>query len=199
MAFISPQCVAALILEREFPTTSYPTIQPPAATLLVGHLVINFNQSSLASPDSWFIDHFISDAGCGNTLGVGDHVIVYRDLLTSQTDPDILPAFSGRLTRVTAWSPAAVEFDVLDDHVGGSHPRTIRVPRGATRLSWGRNLQGRLHFFPSCFHEVSRPSFTLMPKCAQPSIVDKERVPRDSDDLPRWDLAPSWGTVFGFF
>jgi hypothetical protein len=38
----------------------------------------------------------------------------------------------------------------------------------------------------------------LMPKCAQPSIVDRERIPRDSDDLPQWDLAPPWGTVFGF-
>lgn len=137
MASISSQRVVALILEREFPTTSYPPIQPPTATLLVGHLVINFQQSSLASPDSWFINHFISGAGCGNTPGVGDHVIVYRDLLTRQPNPDILPAFSGRLTRITAWSPAAVEFDVFDDHVGGSHPRTICVPRAATRLSWG--------------------------------------------------------------
>ncbi|KAG1762100.1 hypothetical protein EV702DRAFT_1206781 [Suillus placidus] len=189
MTFSSPQRIAALILEREFPTA--PSIIPPTVTLLVGHLVVDTSQLSHASPDSWFIDHFISDAGRHHTLGVGDHIVVYHHFLPSPTEPALLPAFSGVLTHVTAWSPSAVEFNVRDAHVGGAHPRTIRIPHAAARLSWFRHLQGRL-FWPRCFHEISRPPFTLMPKCGFPSIEGRVRVPRDSDDLPRWDLAPAW-------
>ncbi|KAG1766349.1 hypothetical protein EV702DRAFT_1204220 [Suillus placidus] len=164
-------------------------------TLLIGHLVIDSSQSSHDSPDSWFIDHFISDAGRHHTLGFGDHIIVYRDFL-GPTDPTVLPAFSGMLTHITAWSSTAVEFNVWDAHVGGLHPRTIRIPQGATRLAWVHHLQGRLLFWPRCFHEVSRPPFTLMPKCALPSNVGRERVPHDSDDLPQWDLAHVGGTFY---
>jgi hypothetical protein len=50
-----------------------------------------------------------------------------------------------------------------------------------------------LFFWPQCFHEISRPPFTLMPKCTVPSIVGQERVTRDSDDLPQWDEVPVGG------
>lgn len=188
MAFLSPQRVAALILEREFPV-----LPPPSTvTLIIGHLVINSSQSSHDSPDSWFVDHFISDAGRQHTLGLGDHIMVYRSF-PNPTSPTVLPAFSGILTHITAWGSSAVEFSVCDAHVGGLHPRTIRIPRAAARLSWFRHLQGSLFFWPQCFHEISQPPFTLMPKSTVPSIAGRERVPRDSDDLPQWDKVPVGG------